>query len=69
MGEAHEPQAVNLVCPMLAGRTEWLDAATERMEAAFGPSDLVSETWPWPFSRYYDAEMGGRAAAPHLLST
>ncbi len=59
MGEAHEPQAVNLVCPMLAGRAEWLDAAMERIEAAFGPADLVSETWPWPFSRYYEAEMGG----------
>ena len=59
MGEAHEPQAVNLVCPMLAGRAEWLDAATERLEAAFGPTDLVSETWPWTFSSYYEAEMGG----------
>jgi hypothetical protein len=59
MGEAREPQAVNLVCPMLASRAEWLDAATECIEAAFGPVDLVSETWPWPFSSYYEAEMGG----------
>ncbi len=58
MGEAHGPQAVNLVCPMLAGREEWLDAAMERVEAAFGPTDLVSATWPWPFSSYYEPEMG-----------
>jgi hypothetical protein len=59
MGEAHEPRPVNLVCPMLAARAEWLDAAQERIEAAFGPADLVGETWPWPFSSYYEHEMGG----------
>ena len=58
MGEAHPPQPVNLVCPMLAGRPEWLDAAAQRLVAAFGPTDLVSETWPWAFSDYYEAEMG-----------
>jgi Domain of unknown function (DUF4416) len=58
MGEVRRPEAVNLVCPMLAARPGWLDAATERLEAAFGPADLVSETWPWPFSSYYQAEMG-----------
>jgi len=58
MGEAHGPQPVNLICPMLAMRPEWLDAATERLSAAFGPTDLVSETWPWEFSAYYEPQMG-----------
>jgi hypothetical protein len=58
MGEAHAPQPVNLICPMLAARGEWLDAAAERLSAAFGPTDLISETWPWEFTAYYAAEMG-----------
>lgn len=58
MGDVHQPTPVNLICAVLAAREEWLDAATERLEAALGPMDLVSETWPWTFSSYYEAEMG-----------
>jgi hypothetical protein len=58
MGDVRQPTPVNLICAMLAAREEWLDAATQRLEEALGPADLVSETWPWTFSSYYEAEMG-----------
>jgi hypothetical protein len=43
---------------MLAGRAEWLDAATGRLEDRFGPTGAVTEDWPFRFTDYYEAEMG-----------
>jgi len=59
VGIPRQADPVNLVCAALAGRREWLDAARELLEARFGPIDLESEVWPWDFTDYYEAEMGG----------
>lgn len=59
MGEPIAAQPVNLVCPTLAAREEWLEAARTALEVEFGPVDMESETWEWTFSRYYEDEMGG----------
>ena len=58
MGEALRPLPVNLICAMLSGRTEWLDAARERLEKVLGRTDLESDTWPFGFTDYYEREMG-----------
>lgn len=59
MGEPRRPEPVNLICAVLAGRQEWLEQARERLEKAFGPTDLDSEPWPFDFTDYYEPEMGG----------
>ncbi len=59
MAEPTRPRPVNLVCPVLAARKAWLDAARDALQAEFGPADMESRTWPWEFSRYYEEEMGG----------
>lgn len=58
MGEALRPPAVNLICAMLAGRPEWFEEAKGRLEKALGRTDLESDTWPFDFTDYYEAEMG-----------
>ncbi len=58
MGQIREPDPVNLVCPALAAKPEWLDAARAELECEFGSIDMESATWPWEFTHYYEAEMG-----------
>ena len=58
MGDVNEPTPVNLICGVLAGRTEWLDEARGDLEAAFGTIEMTSETWPFDFTDYYEAQMG-----------
>lgn len=58
MGIAEEPEAVNLICAVLAAREPWLAAARERLERTFGPIDLESDVWPFDFTEYYAEEMG-----------
>jgi hypothetical protein len=58
MGEACRPRAVNLICAMLAGRLEWFQEAKDRLEKVLGHIDLESDTWPFNFTDYYEAEMG-----------
>lgn len=58
MGEAAIPAPVNLVCPMLSARTEWLEAAAGALREQFGATDRCSETWPWEFTDYYAEQMG-----------
>ena len=43
MGEAEQPPPVNLICGLMAGREEWLQAGRRKMEQAFGPVDAESE--------------------------
>ncbi len=59
MGEPGEPEPVKLICGVLAARAQWLEAARERAEAAWGPVDLESEVWSFDFTDYYEAQMGG----------
>lgn len=58
MGEAAPAEKANLICAALAGSAEWFEAAGERLEKEFGPIDIESETWPFEFTSYYEAEMG-----------
>ena len=58
MGEARPSLPVKLICGVLAGRGEWLDAACPLLERELGPIDLSSETWPFDFTDYYEKEMG-----------
>jgi hypothetical protein len=59
MGDARRPGPVNLICGILAAREQWLDAAKDRLEKAFGYVDLESDVWPFDFTDYYESEMGG----------
>jgi hypothetical protein len=59
MAETREPLPVNLICGVLGGRTEWLDAARERLQVTFGPVDADSDLWPFDYTDYYEEEMGG----------
>ena len=52
------PAPVKFVVGLLAGRVEWLDAIAIRMREAYGPTDVVSEVWPFDFSDYYASQMG-----------
>ena len=58
MAEARLPEPVKLICACLAGREEWLERARERLERELGPVDLVSATWPFDCTDYYEPEMG-----------
>lgn len=58
MGEAVAPRPVNLICAMLAARSEWLDRARELLVGRFGPVDLAGETEPFDYTDYYEPQMG-----------
>ena len=59
MGEAREPEPVNLICGLLAARPEWLDAGRRVLADRFGTVELASDIWPFDSTTYYEAEMGG----------
>lgn len=50
---------VKLVMSFLFAAEEDLAAALSRVDRRYGPVDFVSETLPFSFTRYYEAEMGG----------
>ncbi len=58
MSEATEPAMVKLICGMISARCELFDSAGERLAAAFGPADIVSEIMDFDFTHYYDRQMG-----------
>jgi len=58
MGTARGAGPVKLVCAVLAGRREWLDAAAEALRREFGEMDLSSDIWPFDCTRYYEPQMG-----------
>jgi hypothetical protein len=58
MGEATIPEPVKLFCAALAGREEWLVRAFDALVGEFGRIDIVSDTWPFDCTDYYEAEMG-----------
>ena len=43
---------------MISSRRDWLDAAAEALERAFGAVDEASETMDFDFTHYYDEQMG-----------
>ena len=58
MGQARSPQPVKPFCGVLAGRSEWLDRAGEALKREMGAVELVSDTWPFDTTDYYEDEMG-----------
>ncbi len=58
MAEAVEPPKVKLICGMIFARPDWFDRAAERLIAACGPTDIVSEAMDFNFTHYYDRQMG-----------
>ncbi len=58
MAEASQPPTVKLICGMISARRDLFDLAGERLEQAFGPTDLASEVMPFDFTQYYDGQMG-----------
>lgn len=59
MDAAYRPDPVRLIIGVLAARAELLAEARRRLEQRYGPADLVGEIMDFPFTRFYDAEMGG----------
>jgi len=43
---------------MISGRVEMFRAATDRLCERLGPTDVVSDIFPFDFTHYYDREMG-----------
>jgi len=58
MATPTQPEPVKLIAGLLAGRTEWLDAATDRLVERFGPVDIASELIEFDFTDYYRRQMG-----------
>ncbi len=58
MAQPNPPPPAKLICGMIAARSELLDAAGEELRQAFGAIDLVSPTWPFDLTDYYDAQTG-----------
>ncbi len=58
MSQLRPPQQVKLVMSLLFSKEKDLAAILERIEGRFGPIDLLSETFPFDFTTYYEREMG-----------
>lgn len=58
MAEPHPPPPVKLICGLLAASDERLTEARTMLAEAFGPIDLTGEVMDFPFTDYYDAQMG-----------
>ena len=63
MGTAQHFEPEKLICAVLYTDTDaaLADAAIEKLKAAFGDTDIVSEAYSFSdISPYYDGEMGGK---------
>jgi len=58
MAQAKPPKRVKFFVGMLSADPGLLDRAARHIARAFGPSDLISNTWPFDYTDYYTAEMG-----------
>lgn len=58
MAEPLSPPPVKLICGIIAASEELLDSAGEALVRAIGPTDIVSQTWPFDLTDYYYAQMG-----------
>ena len=60
MGTAHHFEPEKLICAVLYTDEAAADAAIAKLKAAFGETDLESESYSFSaISPYYDGEMGG----------
>ena len=58
MWEIKEPDPVKLIIGILAADEVCMDQAVEVLAQTFGAIDLVSDTWPFTQTHYYDKETG-----------
>ena len=53
MAEPRPPEPVALICGIIAGRTRWLDEASDLLQRHLGPIALTSDTFPFNSTDYY----------------
>jgi hypothetical protein len=58
MGVACEPEQVKLIAGLLVGDEALLDTARKELGALLGEIELVSPTWPFGITHYYEEELG-----------
>ncbi|MCE5335857.1 MAG: DUF4416 family protein [Desulfobacteraceae bacterium] len=58
MSQPREPSSTKLVIRFLFHDPEVQELALRRLAELFGPLDFVSAPGPFPYTSYYDAEMG-----------
>ncbi|HPY76362.1 MAG TPA: DUF4416 family protein [Anaerohalosphaeraceae bacterium] len=58
MWEIELPKPVKLICGILASDRRSLDAAQNHLRELYGPTDFVSEIWPFTQTEYYNDQMG-----------
>lgn len=58
MGAIRPPRPVNLICGFISNDVDLIARAIRLLSEHVGPTDEVSEIWPFDFTDYYEAEMG-----------
>ncbi len=58
MARPRAPQLIKLFCGLLSGDVDLLQRARQLLRRRLGPTDLVSEIWPFEQTDYYAEEMG-----------
>ncbi len=53
-----KPEPAKLVCPVLAAEESRFERVEMVMQEEYGPIDLISATWNFDFTDYYEEEMG-----------
>ena len=58
MGTAREPAAVKYFAALLSSEEGLLSEVENDLATAAGPIEMRSAVFPWPFSKFYESEMG-----------
>jgi hypothetical protein len=58
MGIVRSPKPVNLFCGIISNDPDLMDRAVRMLCEYAGPTDAVSELWPFDSTEYYELEMG-----------
>ena len=58
MWQLKDPEPVKLIIGILAANQDCLQAAIEALTSEFGKADLISDTWPFTQTDYYNKETG-----------
>lgn len=58
MGAAKPARPVNLICGFISNDPDLIQRAIRLLTQHFGPTDEVSELWPFDSTDYYELEMG-----------
>ena len=58
MGTIRPARRVNLVCGLISNDPDLMARAVRLLSDHYGPTDEVSERWPFESTDYYETEMG-----------